>query len=134
MAFSDNEEVLEVEIFKYISQHLLDFQVTVLLEKHFWPSTSRGGPKRPSAWNRVDTIKNLRQNLEKQNKICQYEEWSPEVFCKIICSYKSRTFQHRCFPVNIAKFLRALILKNVCKRLRGEKFERWAKNFVTLVP
>ena len=25
--------------------------------------------------------------------------------------------QHRCFPVNIAKFLRAPILKNICERL-----------------
>ena len=25
--------------------------------------------------------------------------------------------QHRCFPVNIEKFLRAPILKNICQRL-----------------
>ena len=28
-----------------------------------------------------------------------------------------KLFQHRCFPVNIAKFLRTLILKNICERL-----------------
>ena len=28
-----------------------------------------------------------------------------------------KRFHHRCFPVNIAKFLRTLILKNICKRL-----------------
>ena len=26
-------------------------------------------------------------------------------------------FQHRCFPVNIAKILRTPILKNICERL-----------------
>ena len=28
-----------------------------------------------------------------------------------------KLFQHRCFPVNIAKFLRTPILKNICKQL-----------------
>ena len=28
-----------------------------------------------------------------------------------------RDFQHRCFPVIIAKFLRTPILKNICERL-----------------
>ena len=28
-----------------------------------------------------------------------------------------KLFQHRCFPVNIAKFLTTLILKNICERL-----------------
>ena len=31
-----------------------------------------------------------------------------------------KRFQHTCFPGNIAKFLRILVLKNICKRL----FER----------
>ena len=29
-----------------------------------------------------------------------------------------KRLQHRCFPVNIAKFLRTPSLKNICKRLR----------------
>ena len=28
-----------------------------------------------------------------------------------------KRLQHRCFPVNIAKFLRALVLKNICEQL-----------------
>ena len=28
-----------------------------------------------------------------------------------------KLFQHRCFPVNIARFLKTLILKNICERL-----------------
>ena len=28
-----------------------------------------------------------------------------------------KKLQHRCFPVNIAKFLRTPVLKNICKRL-----------------
>ena len=28
-----------------------------------------------------------------------------------------KRLKHKCFPVNIAKFLRTLILKNICERL-----------------
>ena len=34
-----------------------------------------------------------------------------------ICNFIKRRLQHRFFPVIIAKFLRALILKNICERL-----------------
>ena len=33
------------------------------------------------------------------------------------CDFIEKRLQHRCFPVNIAKFLRAYILKNICQRL-----------------
>ena len=33
------------------------------------------------------------------------------------CNFTKKRLQHRCCPVNIAKFLRTLILKNICKRL-----------------
>ena len=33
------------------------------------------------------------------------------------CNFIKKRFQHRSFPVNIAKFLRKPILKNICKRL-----------------
>ena len=33
------------------------------------------------------------------------------------CNFIEKRLHHRCFPVNIAKFLRTPILKNVCKRL-----------------
>ena len=33
------------------------------------------------------------------------------------CNFIKKRLQHRCFPVNIAKFLRAPILKNTCQRL-----------------
>ena len=42
------------------------------------------------------------------------ETFSPETLLKWL--------QHRCFPVNIAKILRTLVLKNICERL----FERFA--------
>ena len=32
------------------------------------------------------------------------------------CNFIKRRLQHRCFPVNFAKFLRTPILKNVCER------------------
>ena len=34
------------------------------------------------------------------------------------CNFIKKILQHRCFPVNIAKFLRSPILKNICERLR----------------
>ena len=34
-----------------------------------------------------------------------------------VCNCIKKRLQHRCFPVNIAKFLRRTILKNSCKRL-----------------
>ena len=34
-----------------------------------------------------------------------------------VCNFIEKTLQHRCFPVNIAKFLRAPIFKNICVRL-----------------
>ena len=32
------------------------------------------------------------------------------------CNFIKKSFQHRCFPVNIAKFLRTPDLKNICER------------------
>ena len=37
------------------------------------------------------------------------------------CNFFKKRLQHRCFPVNIAKFLRTPVLKNICQRL----FERF---------
>ena len=34
-----------------------------------------------------------------------------------VCNFSKKRLQHRCLPVNIAKFLRTLILKNICQRL-----------------
>ena len=33
------------------------------------------------------------------------------------CNFIKKRLQHRCFPVNIVKFLRTAILKNACERL-----------------
>ena len=37
-------------------------------------------------------------------------------------NFIKKRLQHRCFPINIAKFLRRLVLKNICERL----FKRFA--------
>ena len=37
------------------------------------------------------------------------------------CNFIKKRLQHRCFSVNIAKFLRPPILKKICKRLLLEK-------------
>ena len=36
---------------------------------------------------------------------------------KVTCNFIKKRPQHRCFPLNIAKFLRLPILKNICGRL-----------------
>ena len=36
---------------------------------------------------------------------------------KVVVNFIKKRFQHRCFPVNIAKFLRIPISKNIYKRL-----------------
>ena len=48
----------------------------------------------------------------------------PEVFYGKVASVQEllknaikKRLQHRCFPINIAKFLRTSILKNICERL-----------------
>ena len=41
-----------------------------------------------------------------------------------------KRLQHRCFPVNIAKFLGKLVLKNICERL-FERFPTWANNITS---
>ena len=33
------------------------------------------------------------------------------------CNFVEKRLQHKCFPVNIAKFLRTPILKDICERL-----------------
>ena len=57
-------------------------------------------------------------------KILQYTQETPvleSTFKKFTdlqtCNFIKKRPQHRCFPVNIAKFLILPILKNICKRL-----------------
>ena len=57
-------------------------------------------------------------------KISQYSHWNTCVgvsFNKVAglkaCNFNKRRLQNRCFLVNIAKFLRAPILKNICEWL-----------------
>ena len=56
------------------------------------------------------------------SKISQYPQETPvlESIFKVnlwACNFIKKRLQHSCFPVNIAKFLILLILKNICKRL-----------------
>ena len=61
--------------------------------------------------------------------ILQYPQEIPvlESLFKKVAGLKARNFikkrhQHRCFPVNIAKFLRVPISKNICERLLFDCF------------
>ena len=49
--------------------------------------------------------------------ISQYSQENACVSVSFCVSFIKNRLQHRCFPVNIVKFLRILILKNSCERL-----------------
>ena len=65
-----------------------------------------------------------RCNTEHQVVLLQKpQKQSLEVFCKkmsfknFACNFINKRFQHRCFIVKLAKFLKTSILKNICERL-----------------
>ena len=49
-------------------------------------------------------------------KISQYSQ-NACVGVSFLSNFIKKRFHHRCFPVNIAKFLRISISKNICQRL-----------------
>ena len=49
--------------------------------------------------------------------------WSLFLIKSQAWDFIEKRLQHRCFPVNIAKFLRTPILKNICERLLLEIFQ-----------
>ena len=46
------------------------------------------------------------------------------------CSFIKKRLQHRCFPLNIATFLKTPVLKNICERL-FECFPTWIDNITS---
>ena len=46
------------------------------------------------------------------------------------CNFIKKRLQHRCFPVNIAKFLRTPVSKNICERL-FECFPTWTNHITS---
>ena len=48
------------------------------------------------------------------------------------CNFIKKRLQHRCFPVNIAKFLRNPILKNICEQLLLKVTEKFTSNFLNI--
>ena len=54
--------------------------------------------------------------LQKKLFLKFFSQYSHENTC-VGFNFIEKRLKHRCFPVNIVKFLRTLILKNICKRL-----------------
>ena len=48
------------------------------------------------------------------------------------CKFIKERLQHRCFPVNIAKFLRTFFLNNICEWL-SEYFPTWINNITSKI-
>ena len=75
--------------------------------------------------------------IKKNNKIS--EKYNEQVFYKKavlknfsifslqFCNFIKKRLQHGCFPMNIAKFLRTPVLKNICERL-FDRFPTWTNN------
>ena len=55
-------------------------------------------------------------------------------FLRQACKFIENGLQHNCLPVNIAKFLRTLTLKNICKRLPLNIDESFCLFTVSLQP
>ena len=49
------------------------------------------------------------------------------------CEVVKKRLQHKCFPVNIVKFLRALIWKNICEESYSKEHQGAAASVLTLV-
>ena len=49
------------------------------------------------------------------------------------CEVGKKRLQHKCFPVNIVKFLRTLIWKNICEESYSEERQGAAASVLTLV-
>ena len=48
-----------------------------------------------------------------------------KVACLKACNFTKKRLQHRCFPMNIANFLRSHSLKNSCERLLLNHYWKW---------
>ena len=57
-------------------------------------------------------------------KLCNIHMKTPVL--KSLLNFIKKRLQHRCFPVNIAKFLSTSILKNICVRL----LLKWLKEVI----
>ena len=62
-----------------------------------------------------DSIKKAVRNIHR--KMPLLESLFNKVAGLLACNFIKKRLQHRCFPVNVAKFLRTDILKNICERL-----------------
>ena len=54
-------------------------------------------------------------------------------FSLFLINFIKKIFQHKCFPVNFAKFLRTTILKNIYERVLhrlGIKYEKYSSDYV----
>ena len=59
---------------------------------------------------------------------------APEVFLQQACNFIKKRLQHRCFPVNSAKFLRTPILKNSgCFYIFKSSWLAALKNFQNII-
>ena len=73
---------------------------------YFW----KHGSNHQRSSVKIATLKNFEIFIEKQ--LC----WSLFLIKLQLQLYEKET-KHKCFPENIAKFLRTFILKNICERL-----------------
>ena len=89
-----------------------------LSDFHHWTITLSNWQKQPpEALHKKAVLKILQFS---QDHLCWSLFWDEDAIkLQVVkaCNYIEKRLQHRCFPVNIAKFLITPVLKNICRWL-----------------
>ena len=104
--------------FKVVKEKFHCISPPLLPENNYW-----------NCVNRKIYHKKVKEYISFKRKVCEIsyttksnkiiKKQPPEVFCKkgVLSNFIEKRLQRKCFLVNIAKFLRTSILKNICERL-----------------
>ena len=71
----------------------------------------------PEVFCKNDVLKNFTIFTEKRLCLSHFLNKVAEISSLQHWRFIKKRFQHRCFPVNIAKFLKTRIMKNICEEL-----------------
>ena len=116
-------DVLFIPIFIYIVIYTSSFKLTALLYRldkidEMWETTANVSRFKTKS-SIADSMSSIGDNYLEAATVSVLQK---KLFLKILLYSQQNTcvekrLQHRCFPVHISKFLRALISKTICKRL-----------------
>ena len=122
MRFLPREAESVSVFFIEVSQHILNYSLPVNSKQHSYQVTVTRVFTGTEAYLRSSRSSHQRCFLKK-HALKNFAIFTQKHLCwsffltKLLFNFIKRRHQHRCFPVNIAKFLRAPILHNVCEWL-----------------